>query len=85
MTTVTYDSTGRMKYHPDYHPNHGKPYTTQDFRIYARCTRDMGIASGCRWHWVGRKPALRVLSTISGNPESSISSKTYNREGNIHE
>lgn len=30
MTTVTYDSTGRMKYHPDYHPNHGKPYTTQE-------------------------------------------------------
>lgn len=23
-----YDGLGRMKYHPEFHPNHGKPFTT---------------------------------------------------------
>jgi len=23
---VTYDTYGRMQYHPDFHPNHGKPW-----------------------------------------------------------
>lgn len=27
---VTYDQHGRMRYHPDFHPNHCKPWTTQD-------------------------------------------------------
>lgn len=27
---VKYDRWGRMKYHPDYHPNQGKDYTTQE-------------------------------------------------------
>ena len=26
---VQYDAQGRMKYHPDYHPNHKKPYSTK--------------------------------------------------------
>ncbi len=28
--TVTYDSNGRMQYHPDFHPNHGKPWKTAE-------------------------------------------------------
>ncbi len=28
----TYDGYGRMQYHPDFHPNHGKPWTTHDER-----------------------------------------------------
>lgn len=27
---IQYDSCGRMKYHPEYHENHGKPYTEED-------------------------------------------------------
>ncbi len=27
---VTYDKHGRMNYHPDFHPNHRKPWTTKD-------------------------------------------------------
>ncbi|ACK98015.1 hypothetical protein P5808_19035 [Bacillus cereus] len=27
---VQYDAQGRMKYHPDYDPNHKKPYTTKE-------------------------------------------------------
>ncbi|SED37168.1 hypothetical protein SAMN05216178_6979 [Pseudomonas saponiphila] len=26
----TYDSYGRMNYHPDFHPNQGAPWTTKD-------------------------------------------------------
>lgn len=29
-TPPTYDSYGRMNYHPDYHPNQGTPWTTTD-------------------------------------------------------
>lgn len=27
---IEYDSCGRMRYHPDYHFNHGKAYTVKD-------------------------------------------------------
>jgi hypothetical protein len=27
---ITFDKLGRMRYHPDFHPNHGKPYTTDE-------------------------------------------------------
>lgn len=27
---VSYDRYGRMQYHPDYHPNHGKPWKQPD-------------------------------------------------------
>lgn len=27
---ITYDSSGRMSYHPDFHPNHGKPFSQED-------------------------------------------------------
>ncbi|MFQ2833197.1 hypothetical protein ACK3YH_20670 [Aeromonas caviae] len=27
---VTYDRYGRMNYHPDYHANHKKPWTSED-------------------------------------------------------
>lgn len=28
----TYDAYGRMNYHPEYHPNNGKPWTTTDVK-----------------------------------------------------
>ncbi|MEK3771111.1 DNA-entry nuclease [Paenibacillus sp. FSL R5-0887] len=27
---ITYDGSGRMEFHPDFHPNHGKPFTQED-------------------------------------------------------
>jgi hypothetical protein len=35
IENVTYDRYGRMQYHPDYHPNHGKPWkiTEQKYLI----------------------------------------------------
>ncbi|ELH7813096.1 hypothetical protein P3597_25545 [Vibrio parahaemolyticus] len=27
---VTYDALGRMRYHPDFHPNHGSPWKTTE-------------------------------------------------------
>lgn len=27
---ITYDKYGRMQYHPDFHANHKKPWTTSD-------------------------------------------------------
>ena len=32
MTTIQYDSTGRMRYHPEYHDRYKKPWTTSDER-----------------------------------------------------
>ena len=30
MAAVTYDAHGRMKYHPDFHPNQGKQWMMSD-------------------------------------------------------
>lgn len=30
MPDISYDRYGRMNYHPDFHPNQGKPWTTSD-------------------------------------------------------
>lgn len=48
---VEYDSQGRMKYHPDYHPNRGQPYTTGDLIFLCSAHRtmpltDIGLALG---------------------------------------
>lgn len=32
MIEVTYDRYGRMNYHPDFHPNHGKQFTNKDIK-----------------------------------------------------
>ena len=33
--TVEYDRWGRMKYHPEYHENHGKSFTIEE--LYYLC------------------------------------------------
>jgi hypothetical protein len=30
MTEITYDAHGRLVYNPEFHPNHGKSFTTDD-------------------------------------------------------
>lgn len=37
---ITYDNAGRMKYHPDFHPNHNKSFTTDELEyicLYHKC------------------------------------------------
>lgn len=33
---IQYDNFGRMKYHPDFHPNHGKPITEEDLEYLCK-------------------------------------------------
>lgn len=47
----TYDSRGRMKYNPELHPNHKKPWTTHDQKylidFYATSTpNEISLALG---------------------------------------
>ncbi len=46
---VTYDAYGRMQYHPDFHPNHGKPWKTteQKYLIDQLCTGWIGTSEFC--------------------------------------
>lgn len=57
---IQYDNLGRMKYHPDFHPNHGKPFTTDEL-IYI-----------CKYHDVDDP---RTLSFAIGKTEHTIASK----------
>lgn len=36
MQEITYDKRGRMRYHPDYHPNMGKPWTQSDIEYLCK-------------------------------------------------
>lgn len=38
----TYDQQGRMKYHPDYHQNQGKPWTSSDQKYLIECYEQLG-------------------------------------------
>ncbi len=38
----TYDDYGRMKYHPKYHPNQGKPWTTEDQKYLIEYYEQLG-------------------------------------------
>ena len=54
---VMYDRWGRMKYHPDYHPNQGKGYTTQELSYICE-------------HYV--RGGIKTLSLDVGRTEHSI-------------
>lgn len=58
MHEIQYDSSGRMKYHPDYHFNHKKPYTVKE------------LAYICSTY---RRGARREVSMAVGRTESTIS------------
>lgn len=36
MNAIEYDCRGRMKYHPDFHPNHGKRFTESDLEYLCK-------------------------------------------------
>jgi hypothetical protein len=42
MNEPQYDSYGRMRYHPDYHPNHKKPWMTGDEKFLIENYVSMG-------------------------------------------
>ncbi|QKE07619.1 DNA-entry nuclease [Bacillus cereus] len=54
---VQYDAQGRMKYHPDYHPNHKKPYTTRE------------LAYICKYYGFGK---VKGIALALGRTESTI-------------
>lgn len=54
---IEYDAGGRMKYHPDFHPNHGKPYTTKENAFIIQ-------------HY--RKGKVQWLSMVLGRTEHSL-------------
>ncbi|MEK4781115.1 DNA-entry nuclease [Bacillus sp. FSL L8-0199] len=58
MTEIQYDSCGRMKYHPDYHFNHKKPYTVKEL-AYICATYQRG--------------ARKSVAMAVGRTESTIS------------
>ncbi|PER36292.1 DNA-entry nuclease [Bacillus thuringiensis] len=54
---VQYDSQGRMKYHPDYHPNHKKQYTTKE------------LAYICKYYGFGK---VKGIALSLGRTETTI-------------
>lgn len=54
---VQYDRLGRMKYHPDFHHNHGKEYTVKE------------LAYLCKYYSRGN---IKTLAMDLGRTETSI-------------
>lgn len=54
---IKFDRNGRMLYHPEFHPNKGKPYTEDDLEY---------ICKFCHFD------DLRSLSFAVGRPETSV-------------
>ncbi|MEK5205216.1 DNA-entry nuclease [Bacillus sp. FSL R10-2789] len=59
---VQYDSSGRMKYHPDYHFNHKQPYTVNEM-IYI-----------CSTYCRGRR---REVAFAVGRTEATVASLVH--------
>ncbi|MBO8172428.1 MAG: DNA-entry nuclease [Bacillaceae bacterium] len=59
---IEFDAHGRMKYHPDFHPNHGKPFTEEDLEYL------------CTFYEVDNK---RSLSFAIGKTEHVCRTKYY--------
>lgn len=46
---ITFDRFNRMKFHPDFHPNQGKPYTTEELEYLCRFYDHNPNDSICTW------------------------------------
>jgi hypothetical protein len=57
---LRFDKQGRMLYHPDYHPNKGKPYTEEENEYI------------CKFY---HHDDLRTLSFALGKPETGIANQ----------
>jgi hypothetical protein len=60
MDDVKYDQWGRILYHPEYHTEHGKPYSEEDLEYLCKFCQVDG---------------LKIMSWALGRPETSISNK----------
>jgi hypothetical protein len=65
---ITFDKLGRMEYHPEFHPNHGKPFTLDEI-IYI-----------CKFHGIDE---VRTISYAVGKTEHAIATliSRLRREG----
>jgi hypothetical protein len=59
---VEYDSCGRMMYHPEFHPNHGTPFTLEELEYI------------CKFYDYD-DPALMAMAL--GRTEASVRSRAY--------
>nr|WP_236870897.1 DNA-entry nuclease [Brevibacillus laterosporus] len=57
---ITFDRFNRMKFHPDFHPNQGKPYTTEELEYL------------CKFYEIDHG---RTLSFSLGRTEHTLRSK----------
>lgn len=62
MEPVKYDANGRMKYHPEYHPNQGKPFTPEE------------NAYLCYWY---ERDSARDLCLALGRSETSLTTRIW--------
>ena len=57
---ITYDKQGRMKYHPEFHPNHGEIFTNEELEYI------------CKFYHVD---GARSISFALGRTEGTIKTK----------
>jgi len=60
MSKYNYDSNGRLRYHPELHPNHRKPYRLSELEYL------------CKFWKRGRR---RQISLALGRTESTLADK----------
>lgn len=79
---IVYDSYGRMKYHPEYHPNHKKDWTNHDEKYlienYAIVGPEMAAAALGRTIGVVMTRAY-VLRKEGRMPKAIAGAKTHKR------
>ncbi|MCP8970542.1 DNA-entry nuclease [Ectobacillus ponti] len=59
---VQYDGCGRMMYHPDFHPNQGKPWSKEE------------LAYACKFH---EYDGFRCVAMALGRTETTVRTKVY--------
>ena len=85
-SSIQFDAHGRVRYHPEFHPNHGKPWTTTEQRYfienYARVgPEEISLALGRTIHSVMQKASdLRRLGLMP-KPKRRSYSKRHIRRG----
>lgn len=60
MQTVEFDKYGRMKYHPDFHENHRKPFSESDLEYMCK-------------YW--ELDSIKTMSLALGKTETTITQK----------
>jgi hypothetical protein len=66
-TKIQYDNLGRMKYHPDFHPMHGQPFSEEELCYLAKFYKYDGRLS---------------VSLALDRPEASVQKKYLSLKNN---